>query len=284
MDKQAIGAAVKRFFLRVWDYIKAAKLELIILAAFLAIDLISKAIVEATTYHGQVIVLIPNFLNICNVHNKNAAFGADWLANALGEVGARVVFCILSIAAAIVFAIILVKHRGGHKLMRISLALLIAGALGNCYDRIFIGFVRDFIQFVYFGLTIFGSKTFYVFNIADACLVIGVILMIVFFIFFYRDKDKAEPAAVPEPTVDGQTSDTSTEPKDSSEEQTPDPDEKADEQNAADPQKNAEEENPSEQAADESESEFETDAEDSKTSGAKEEPAEPDGERGGGEK
>ena len=65
--------------------------------------------------------------------------------------------------------------------------MLIAGALGNCVDRIFLGFVRDFIEFVYFGFTWFGRQSFYVFNFADAELVIGVIMFVVYFIFVYKD-------------------------------------------------------------------------------------------------
>lgn len=180
---------VKKIAKRVWAYLKIAKMEYIVMASVFAVDLISKAIVNATVKLHETVVLIPKFLNIHNIHNYNAAFGADWLTNALGNMGARILFCIFAVAASVAFIIILIKCRGGSKILRLSLALVTAGALGNCVDRMFLGYVRDFIEFVYFGLTIFGSKSFYIFNIADAALVIGVILMVVYFIFFYREKD-----------------------------------------------------------------------------------------------
>lgn len=180
---------VKTIAKRVWAYLKIAKMEYIVMASVFAVDLISKAIVNATVKLYGTVVLIPKFLNIHNIHNYNAAFGADWLTNLLGNMGARILFCIFAVAASVVFIIILVKSRGGSRLLRISLALVTAGALGNMVDRMYLGYVRDFIEFVYFGLTIGGSDSFYVFNIADSALVVGVIIMVVFFLFFYREKD-----------------------------------------------------------------------------------------------
>ncbi len=177
-------------------YLKVAKMEWIVMIALFALDLISKAIVNATTYVGQSVVLIPNFLNITNVHNYNAAFGSDLIQNALGSMGSRILFCIFAVAASVAFVIILVRHKGGNKLFRVALAMVTAGAMGNCIDRMFLGYVRDFIEFVYFGLEIWGQKSFWVFNFADAELVVGVIMIVVYFIFIYKEKDdKALKAA-----------------------------------------------------------------------------------------
>ena len=57
----------------------------------------------------------------------------------------------------------------------VSLGLICGGAIGNLVDRIFLGYVRDFIKFSFFSFN---------FNIADACLTIGVILFAVYLIFF----------------------------------------------------------------------------------------------------
>lgn len=191
---QRFWAVVKKYAKRVWAYLKVAKMEYIVMISLFALDLISKAIVNATTAHGQVVVLIPNFLNIHNSHNYAAAFGNGWISDLLGSMGARIFFSIFAVGASVAFVIILIKNKGGNKLFRVALAMLTAGAMGNCIDRMFLGYVRDFVEFVYFGLTIAGSKSFYIFNIADAELVIGVILMIIYFLFMYKDRDDKKHA------------------------------------------------------------------------------------------
>ncbi len=179
---------IKKIAARVWAYLKVAKMEYIVMISLFALDLITKAVVNACVGYDETVVLIPKFLNIHNYHNYDAAFGSAFITNALGPVGSRILFCVFAVAASVVFIIILIKQKGKHKLFRLALAMLTAGAMGNCIDRWALGFVRDFIEFEYFGLTINGSKTFYIFNIADAELVIAVVLVVIYFIFVYKDK------------------------------------------------------------------------------------------------
>ncbi len=193
-ETKSASVAVKTFFKRVWEYIKIAKVELIVMIALFAIDLISKSIINATIRLGGYVTVIPNFLNFRNVHNDGAVFGSDWMRNLFGDKGAQVLFCLLAILATLAFIFIMVRQRKGSRLFRIALGMLAAGAMGNCIDRMVFAYVRDFIEIVYFGLEIFGKKSFYIFNIADAALVVGVILVIVYFIFFYRDKEKVKHA------------------------------------------------------------------------------------------
>lgn len=185
---------VKRYAAKVWAYLKVAKMEYIVMVSLFALDLISKAIVNATTKVGDTVVLIPYFLNVHNIHNYDAAFGSEWMTNALGSMGSRILFSIFAVIASLVFIFILIRNKGGNRLLRVAFAMLVAGALGNCVDRMFLGYVRDFVEFVYFGLTIGGQESFYVFNIADAELVIGVILVLIYFIFMYRDKPEDKKA------------------------------------------------------------------------------------------
>ncbi len=201
-----VWQAVKRYAAKVWNYLKIAKMEYIVMASLFALDLISKAIVNATTGVNQTVVLIPNFLNIHNIHNYDAAFGSEWMTNALGSMGSRILFSIFAVIASVVFIFILIRNKGGNRLLRVAFAMLVAGALGNCIDRMFLGYVRDFVEFVYFGLTIGGHDSFYVFNIADAELVIGVILVLIYFIFMYRDKPEDKKAVL----VDGAEGTTAT--------------------------------------------------------------------------
>lgn len=185
-----VWAFIKRMAARVWAYLKVAKMEWIVLISLFAADLISKAIVEATLEYGDTATVIPYFLNVHRLHNYNAAFGSSWLKSFLGDIGARIFFSVFAVAASVAFVLVLIKNKGKSKWFRVAIAMFVAGAMGNCMDRMFLGYVRDFVEFVFFGQTWFGRTTWYVFNIADAELVAGVIMMIIYFLFMYRDSDK----------------------------------------------------------------------------------------------
>lgn len=189
------GEFIKKYAKRVWAYLKVAKMEYIVMASLFAFDQISKAIVRATMSVSQTVKVIPYVLSFTYSQNFDAAFGNSWLRDSLGTVGSRLLFSIFAVVASVVFGIILVRAKGGNKLFRVSLAMLIAGAMGNCIDRMFFAYVCDFIDLQLFTL-ITGGWWKYIFNVADAELVIGVILIIIYFIFMYRDKPKEAPEDV----------------------------------------------------------------------------------------
>lgn len=159
--------------------------EAAIIVGGLLLDLISKSIIEHTMELGQSVTVIPKLLNFSYTINKRAAFSFDFgLSNVLGEKGVIIFFIIVTVIAVGFFGYLLFKAPKKGMLFRISFALIIAGALGNMFDRIFCEGVRDFIQIEYLGLELFGSNTFAIFNIADSCVVVGAILLVVFYIFF----------------------------------------------------------------------------------------------------
>lgn len=213
---KAVLAFAKRMAVRTIEYLKVAKMEWIIILSAFVLDLVIKAIVENCLDYGEIITIVPYVLNIHKIHNSSAAFGASFLKDLLGPVGARIFFCVFAVAASVAFALVLIKNKGKSRVLRISLALFIAGAMGNCIDRMALGYVRDFAEFIYLGMTIRGSKTWpYIFNIADVALVVGVMLMIVYFLFLYRDSDKkgleANTEALDIVLSDAETSDDGTE-------------------------------------------------------------------------
>lgn len=190
---------IVKFLRAAWEYIKDARVELIVLAASILVDLVSKALVDGNMYLGQSITLIPKFLNITYIHNDAAAFGSSFgLDKLLGQQGVMIVFIVISIVAVVFFGYFMYRNRGKSMLCRVSFALIIGGAVGNLVDRMAFGYVRDFIQFEYFGLTIFGSTSFAIFNIADAALCVGVAMFAIYYIFIYKepkkDEKKEEPA------------------------------------------------------------------------------------------
>ena len=126
--------------------------------------------------------LIPGFIHLANVHNTGAAF--SFLE------GARWFFVILCILFCLLVVYVLVRNIITNRLARWMAVLVMAGAIGNCIDRIVCGFVVDMFEF---DFLIFG-KQFPVFNVADIYITIGAII---FCICILTDKPKAAQKNVP---------------------------------------------------------------------------------------
>ncbi len=134
-------------------------------------DLASKrAIFERVGEPGSPAVsLIPDVLELRTSHNK----GALWGFGKNFEYSAQV-FAGLSIVAALgIVYWLFVKRAAVDAWLTAALALIMAGALGNCYDRLTLGYVRDF---VYFHIDPLHFE-FAIFNFADNMLVAGAILL-----------------------------------------------------------------------------------------------------------
>ena len=183
---------IKKIATSVWSYIKHARVEFIVIILSIAVDLISKGIIQSTMKEGETLVLIPNFLEFYFTYNKAAAFSFDFgLGQVIGQDGVMTFFIITTFISIGLFGFIMYKLKNRSLWARVCFALIIGGAIGNLYDRMAFSMVRDFIRIVYFGLEIpYLGTSFAVFNIADACLVVGAIAFIVF-ILFMENKDKA---------------------------------------------------------------------------------------------
>ena len=113
--------------------------------------------------------LIENVIHFTYVENRGAAFGM--LQNA------QVFFIIATVIACGAMLYFMIKeYKRMHTAMRISLALIFAGALGNFIDRVALGYVRDML---YFKLIDFP-----VFNVADSAICIGAAILIIDVLFF----------------------------------------------------------------------------------------------------
>jgi signal peptidase II len=154
-------------------------LQIIIIILLVAADQLSKFLLWPTlpSYPGSSMPVIPDVLHFSYVKNEGASFGIFQ--------GAQVFFIIMTIIVLIAAVYIMIRYRDKHnRFIKVLIAVLFAGALGNLIDRIAFGYVRDFIDFRLF------SFWTYVFNIADAALVVGAILLAVYILFFYKDKKK----------------------------------------------------------------------------------------------
>src|SRR5438046_6640363 len=123
-------------------------------------------------------IVVPDFFNLVNVPNTGAAFGSFK--------GNNTFFVVISIIAMVVVTVLLVRHRRSDAWRDISLALLLAGILGNLTDRLLYGHVIDFLLF---NLHIRFADPWPAFNVADSCISLAVVL---FFIHsFWKDKSAA---------------------------------------------------------------------------------------------
>ena len=113
-------------------------------------------------------IVVPDFFHLVNVTNTGAAFGSFR--------GNNTFFIIISIIALVVVAVLLVRRRPFDAWRDVSLALLLAGILGNLTDRLLYGHVIDFLLF---NLHIRFADPWPAFNVADSCISIAVVLFII---------------------------------------------------------------------------------------------------------
>lgn len=130
----------------------------IIVFAILSLDQLSKFIITRYLSQNQTIPLIKGVFHLTLIHNRGAAFGI--LRNQVP------LFIFTSILAIILIYLSLKKNKH-RKAYSIALSLILAGALGNLIDRLFFGYVIDFLDF----------RIWPVFNIADSAITIAAVLL-----------------------------------------------------------------------------------------------------------
>jgi signal peptidase II len=144
--------------------------------AIIALDQIAKALVRTRLplYGSQ--PLIPGFLDLVHVQNAGVAFG---LLNQHGPERGLLTkgLAVLALAGIAYYAMHLRRH---ERLARIGLSLILGGAVGNLMDRMRQGFVIDFVDVYWRGWH------FWAFNVADAAITIGAVLVFVELLFVHR--------------------------------------------------------------------------------------------------
>lgn len=151
--------------------------------ALVALDQATKLLVARTVDLYQSITVIPGFFNITRIHNKGAIFGS------FSQTNNKLVFALLtaaSLAALVLVVYYFFKTPAGDKLMKVALTLIMAGALGNQFDRLIRGHVIDFLDFYV------GNAHWPFFNAADSCITIGACLMLV---ILFRRKPECYPSS-----------------------------------------------------------------------------------------
>ena len=149
---------------------------LIISILIIIADQLVKYFVAAGMSVGDTTFSVLNLFDITYVQNQGAAFSI--LSGKLSVLSLiSVVFCV----GVIVYWI---KKKPSHPLLCTALTMMFAGAFGNAIDRIFRGFVVDYIQTTFI--------TFPVFNIADIGITVGAALLVLYVILFDKEDKNAK--------------------------------------------------------------------------------------------
>jgi signal peptidase II len=143
--------------------------EFAIIAVIVVLDQITKALVRDALSYGESRTLIPGLVDLTHVQNTGAAFG---LLNSVDFPYKPVVMLVVASLALVAIALYGTQLGFRDKIARIGLALILGGAFGNLLDRIIHGHVVDFVD-VYWN-----DMHFWAFNVADAAISVGAVLVL----------------------------------------------------------------------------------------------------------
>jgi len=144
-----------------------------------ALDQLTKQLILRSVSPYESRTVVPDFFTLVNVPNTGAAFGSFK--------GNNTFFVVISIIALVVVTVLLLRRRRPDAWRNVSLALLLAGILGNLTDRLLYGHVIDFLLF---NLHVRYADPWPAFNVADSCISIAVVLFIMH--SFSKREDPAE--------------------------------------------------------------------------------------------
>ena len=142
-------------------------LWILVIIGIITLDQVSKLLALTFLQGSDSVIIINKVLRLTYVENRGAAFGM------LDD--KRWVFMLLSTVGILAMAVFLFKFAKGERLLSLSLAFVIGGGIGNMIDRIFLGFVVDFIDFY-----AFPNAWVWVFNVADSFVCVGAGLIMLY--------------------------------------------------------------------------------------------------------
>jgi signal peptidase II len=145
------------------------RLELFLVIFIVVADQVTKALVRRSLELHDTMDVIPGFLNLTRVHNTGAAFG---MFNSMEFPYKTLVLTLVATLALAGVAWYAATVPATDRLARIGVATILGGAIGNLVDRATVGYVLDFVDAFY------NDWHFWAFNVADAAISIGVVLMI----------------------------------------------------------------------------------------------------------
>lgn len=149
--------------------LRARPSELWTVAAIIALDQASKALVRARLPLHESVNVVPGFFDLTHVRNTGAAFG---MLNAVDFEYKALVMVFVALVALVAVGGYAMTLPPDQRVARFGLALILGGAIGNLIDRATAGFVVDFVDVYWRGFH------FWAFNVADSAITVGVVLML----------------------------------------------------------------------------------------------------------
>ena len=142
-------------------------------AAVFALDRVTKLAIRGRMTPWDSYTVIPGLFNIVHTENRGAAFGL--FADSSSPVRTILLIALALAVMLFITALLIQPWRGGLAptlFLRIGLALVLGGAMGNVYDRVVRSAVTDFLEFYW------GSYVFPTFNVADSAITTGAGLLL----------------------------------------------------------------------------------------------------------
>jgi signal peptidase II len=144
-------------------------MEILIIIIGLILDRLTKLWAIKSLKGQNDFIIIKDFFDFSYVENRGAAFGI--FQNKV------IILTIITLIVICGMIFYLIKHRNDSMIFKISLALIIGGAVGNLIDRMYYKYVVDFIMFHYKDIYYFPN-----FNVADMMVVVGTALLALYII------------------------------------------------------------------------------------------------------
>jgi len=161
----------------------------LIAACVLGLDRVTKWLIKAHVTAWDTLTVIPKFFNIVHAENPGVAFGL--LADASSAWRDTILIALATGVLLFISTILLRPAQAGlarNWMVRIGLALVLGGALGNLYDRVVNGTVTDFVE-VYAGTHYFPA-----FNVADSSISVGAGLLL---LDMWRSRERKRSRSLP---------------------------------------------------------------------------------------
>ena len=154
-------------------------ISLIVGAVLVIIDQIIKCFISAYLQPVGSVSVIDNIFSLTYVENKGVAFGmfSDM----------RWIFVALTSILLVIIIFYMFKKRPKGKFFYVCAALIIGGGIGNLIDRIFYGYVIDYLSLSFFPP---------VCNFADYCITAGTIMLVIYLLFFSDILDSSKKAKI----------------------------------------------------------------------------------------
>jgi len=159
------------------------KYHFLIALIVILLDRLTKWWIANTIAVGNTVPVLPGFFRLTHVQNRGAAFGLFDDSPTQFKIGALILF---SIIALVVVTVLLWKNSHEFTVTGVGLSLVLGGAVGNLWDRLFTHHVVDFLDFY------IGPYHWPAFNVADAAIVSGAILLVSEIVFAKNPKQEAK--------------------------------------------------------------------------------------------